>query len=164
MKNLKLVSRKNLESELINSRSTQRLRSHILLHESHQELVQKLFICMNENSYIRPHRHPLNAPSELLVAIKGSFVVHLFDDSGNVRENYILSSDFSDDKGEFISVEIPTGVWHTVTCDSESGVLLEVKEGPFNENIAKEFMPGTPDELDEISAFKYVDSLKEQRK
>jgi hypothetical protein len=37
-------------------------------------------------------------------------------------------------------VEIPPNVWHTVLAKQENSILLEVKEGPFVSDEAKELV------------------------
>lgn len=45
-----------------------------------------------------------------------------------------------------VGAELPPGKWHTVVALQPGSVLLELKEGPFNEDAAKEFASWAPEE------------------
>ena len=53
-----------------------------------------------------------------------------------------------------VGVEIPPNVWHTVLAKQENSILLEVKEGPFVSDKAKEIALWAPrDGSAEVAGF-----------
>lgn len=119
-----------------------RRRQHHNLHMSYAEPVQRLFNAIGVDSYIRPHRHTLDPKLETLVALRGRFALIVFDDDGGVRDCIA----FGIVPGDDALVEVPPEHWHSVVAISEGAVLLEIKEGPFDPEQAKEPAPWSPEE------------------
>src|ERR1035437_8589257 len=104
------------------AQASSRRRANLNLHEKLSDPIQRLAIAMEPDTVIRPHRHPQTW--ELLYALRGRFVVLLFDDAGKVIQRTILGED------AFV-VEMPVGQWHAVLSLDEGGVIFEVKHGPY---------------------------------
>ncbi|WP_336292211.1 WbuC family cupin fold metalloprotein [Cronobacter dublinensis] len=116
------------------ARQSDRLRSHSLLHNSHQEKVQRLLIAMVKGSYVEPHYHELPDQWEMFTIIQGQVQVTLFDAQGQILTQFLAG----DDTGVSI-VELAPGDIHSVSCVSDKAIMLEVKEGPFDPVYAKAF-------------------------
>ena len=116
-----------------------RLRQSLNIHSNHQEPCQRLLNSINIGSYIQPHRHSSDPKTEMLIAVKGKFaLVEIFDD-GEFKQFTVFSSErFSQADDSIFGVEITPDIWHTVIALEVGSVLLEIKEGPFNSEIAKE--------------------------
>lgn len=136
-----------------------RKRQHLNIHRSHDEHCQRLFNAIAPGSYIRPHRHSLDPKTEDLVAVRGVFALVLFSDMGMI-ENIVRfgTEKYEGSGGMGIGVELPPHAWHTVVALTDGAILLELKEGPFRPDAAKEFAPWAPDEGTTESA-EYVRSL-----
>jgi cupin fold WbuC family metalloprotein len=63
-----------------------RLRQYRNIHQSYQDICQRLFNAIEPGSYIRPHRHAAEPRDELLIAIRGSMALVMFDDGGVVTK------------------------------------------------------------------------------
>lgn len=124
-----------------------RLRQHANLHCSYDEPCQRLFNAIEMDSYIRPHRHKNDPKTETLLAVRGALTLMLFDDSGGVIQAVRFGVDGVSGDGVF-AVELQPGAWHTVLAEESGSVLFEVKAGPFDPQLAKEFAPWAPDEGD----------------
>lgn len=99
-----------------------RLRANSNLHGELTDPVQRLAIAMEPDTLVLPHRHPQTW--ELLSALRGRFVVLIFDDAGKVIERVVL--------GEGCNVlEFPANTWHAVLSLDSGGVIFEVKQGPY---------------------------------
>ena len=99
-----------------------RLRANHNLHEELNDPIQRLAIAMEPDTLILPHRHPQTW--ELLLPLRGRFVVLVFDDAGKVLERTVL--------GEGCNVlEFPANTWHAVLSLDKGGVIFEVKHGPY---------------------------------
>jgi len=137
-----------------------RKRQHLNIHRSHDEHCQRLFNAIAPGSYIRPHRHSLDPKTEDLVAVRGFFALILFDGTGAIESIVRFGTEkYEGSGGMNIGVELPPHVWHTVVALTDGAVLLELKEGPFRPDAAKEFAPWAPDEGTAESA-QYVRSLR----
>ncbi len=119
---MKQLSDTLLDELTIQARQSPRLRAHHNLHEDLGEGVHRLAIAMEPGTLIVPHRH--HHSWELLLPLRGRFVVLLFNDAGAVSERVVLGQGSS-------AVEFPAGTWHAVhSCDA-GGVLFELKLGPY---------------------------------
>lgn len=111
-----------------------RLRSHFLLHHTHDDKVQRLLIAMVRGSYVEPHYHGLEHQWEMFSVIHGEIKVCLYDQDGNVLKGFFVNSEDALPLVEFSPNEI-----HSVECISERVLMLEVKEGPFDSSMPKIF-------------------------
>lgn len=105
------------------ARNADRKRSHLLLHDSHADSVQRLLVFFRQGSYIQPHRH--SSQWEMIVPLDGAIGLLLFSGDGAVTRRVELRP------GDTPILEIPAGVWHTLFCISGEALLLEIKPGPF---------------------------------
>ena len=117
------------------AKSAPRLRTHVLLHESHEDPVQRLLVGFSRGTYVQPHRH--TEQWEMIVPIKGVLALLLFSTTGTITERVEIAPD------QTVTLEIPAGIWHTLVPVSESASMLEVKPGPFR---PAEFAPWSPPE------------------
>lgn len=149
---MKVFSSEYLSSLVAEARASTRFRKHRNVHLSYDESVQRLFNAVEPESYIPPHRHVAPSCDEMLLAIRGSFVLLIFDDDGLVVDRVTFSSEAFGTK-HAAGVEVAGGTWHTVVAVVPGSVLLEIKEGPFNPAAPKNLAPwapseGTPEGLD----------------
>ena len=112
--------------------SSERLRSHFMLHANHSEKVQRLIIAMLKGSYVEPHYHELPHQWEMFILLRGKIRVCLYSITGEVSRDLIISEDDPLPLVQFFPRDI-----HSVECLSERALLLEVKEGPFDPQYAK---------------------------
>ncbi|WP_300502542.1 WbuC family cupin fold metalloprotein [Crocosphaera sp.] len=109
-----------------------RKRVHYLFHKSHQDKVQRLLIALVKESYVEPHYHELAHQWEMFTVIKGEISINIFDDTGSIKKTFIVNAN-----DPLPLVEFAPGEIHSVECLSEQALLLEVKEGPFEQKFAK---------------------------
>lgn len=99
-----------------------RLRANHNLHGELSDPVQRLAIAMEPGTLVLPHRHPQTW--EMLLPLRGRFVVLVFDDAGTVLERTVLGK-------ECALLELPANAWHAVLSLDQGGVIFEVKCGPY---------------------------------
>lgn len=158
---MKIFTTDFLDCLIKDAEKSQRLRAHSNIHESYQDSVQKIFIALKADSYIRPHRHTLDPKEECLIAIRGLMSLVLFTDQGEVMSITIFGGEkYAENMPIGSGVQISANTWHTVIPLSENSILFEVKDGPFNANIAKEFASWSPAE-GSINSVNYFQKLKE---
>ena len=152
---IKFFSNSFLDGLIRDSLSSVRQRKNFNIHDKYDDSCQRLFNVIGLESYIPPHRHSLDPKQECLIAISGLFALLVFNDKGEVSKINKFGSDLYRklDINCGVGVEIPSNVWHTVIALSESAVLFEIKEGPFDPLLAKEIAPwalneGDPNALD----------------
>lgn len=94
-------------------------------------------VYLKPGTYVRPHRHPHTF--ELLLPLRGRFVVLNFDDRGTVTHRAIL--------GETCTVlEMAAGTWHAVLSLDTGGIIFEVKHGGYQPVAADDYAHWAPAE------------------
>jgi len=138
---ISILDKELLEKLTTEADSLPRRRKNLNLHQSLDEPVQKLFIAMQSDSYVRPHRHPQIEKTELFIAIRGRFAAVIFNDQGEVMEFVEFSA-----MGDRFGAEIRPNTWHTIIALEDGSVFLEVKQGPYAPLSDKDFASWAPAE------------------
>ena len=121
------------------ARAGARRRSHILLHENHDDQVQRLLIGIEPDSYVRPHVH--SEQWEMIVLLRGRLDVLIFSREAEVVQRLSMSE-------RSPVVQIPPGICHGGVALRSDSLVLEVKPGPYRPN---EFAEWAPEEGDAAS-------------
>lgn len=132
---MRLIDSAQLETLYEQAERSERLRSHLLLHSSHQDKVQRLLIALVKGSYVEPHYHELSHQWEMFIVMQGQLQVCLHGDDGEVVQRFIAGEDTG-----ISVVEFAPGDVHSVECLSPRALMMEVKEGPFDPSFAKAFV------------------------
>ena len=114
------------------ARQSPRLRANHNLHTALSDPIQRLAIAMEPDTLVRPHRH--RHTWEMLLPLRGRFVVLCFDDAGVVTGRTLLGAGCA-------VIELPADTWHAVLSLDRNGVIFEVKHGPYDAQTASEFAP-----------------------
>jgi cupin fold WbuC family metalloprotein len=118
-----------------------RMRSHYTLHKHENEAVQRLCVGLKKGTYVRPHHHQQLNKWELLIVLKGSITLVIFNNDGVVLKRFELNPSES-----LNGIEIEPNTWHTVFPVTDNAVFLEVKEGPYTPTVNFDFAPWAPKE------------------
>lgn len=121
-----------------------RRRAHLNVHADAADVVQRFFVAVDRESYIRPHRHLTK--SELAIVVRGAFEVITFDEAGGITGRQSVGAGTP-----LIGFEMPRATWHTLIACEDGSVFLEIKEGPYDPATASEFAPWSPPEGDPAS-------------
>lgn len=132
---MRLIDNDQLDELYDQAGQSERLRSHLMMHGSHQEKVQRLLIALVKGSYVEPHYHELPHQWEMFIVMEGQLKVCLYGRNGEVIKQFIAG----DNTGISI-VEFSPGDIHSVECLSPRALMVEVKEGPFDSSFAKLFV------------------------
>ena len=132
---MRLIDNDQLDELYDQAGQSERLRSHLMMHGSHQEKVQRLLIALVKGSYVEPHYHELPHQWEMFIVMEGQLQVCLYGRNGVVIKQFIAG----DNTGMSI-VEFSPGDIHSVGCLSPRALMVEVKEGPFDPSFAKSFV------------------------
>lgn len=132
---MRLIENDQLEALYEQAGQSERLRSHLWLHRSHQEKVQRLLIALVRGSYVEPHYHELPHQWEMFIVMEGQLQVRLHGKDGKVNKQFIVGENTG-----ISVVEFSPGDIHSVECVSPRALMMEVKEGPFDPSFAKAFV------------------------
>ncbi|WP_301102509.1 WbuC family cupin fold metalloprotein [Propionivibrio sp.] len=129
---MKQISASQLDALARTAQAAPRRRANLNLHEMLTDPVQRLAIAMEPETLIRPHRH--QQTWELLLPVRGRFVVLHFDKAGVVTGRAVLGEDTA-------ALETPAGQWHAVLSLDTGGVIFEIKHGPYTPIETVDFAP-----------------------
>lgn len=116
-----------------------RKRSHLSLHESFSDVVQRVIISVEPDSYVQPHRHP-DKPWELMILLSGAIDVLSFSDDGVLKSRVELR------ENRTRIIEYNATAFHSAVIIQPKTRVLEIKEGPYDPETAKECPDWAPDE------------------
>lgn len=129
---------------ILQARESPRKRSHYNLHKELDEPVQRLCIALIKGTYVRPHHHPKSNKWELMLALRGTVILVIFNEEGTILEKHLLS------QGEALNgIELQPNTWHTVFPLTNDAIILEVKEGPYTPTQESDFASWAPVEGEE---------------
>ena len=122
---------KQIDSALLDSLKKQakespRYRAHYNLHPELNDPVQRLCIAMEPGTYVRPHRHADPETWEVLMILRGSLALLIFDDRGKVLERTVLTAG-----GLVTAVEFKQNTWHAPVSLEPGTIVFEIKQGPY---------------------------------
>lgn len=149
-----LFDKKLLDNLRSDAYSSSRRRAHYNIHSSYSDVIQKVLICLLNDTYIPPHFHKHKYQSELFIVLKGSVKFLVFDENGDCKNILFLGDGF-----DIFMIKVEFGTIHTVICVSEEAFILEIKQGPFIAEDSKMFPEWSISE-DNIEAKIYLEKLK----
>lgn len=125
------------------AKTSDRKRANRNIHGDYQDVVQRLFITLLPDSYVRPHKHVQEEKWEFFLMVSGQVSFLLFNDQGVCIERYELSA-----AGSIKGLEIPANCWHCVVPGDAEATFFEVKQGPYVQVDDKGFASWSPSEGD----------------
>ena len=133
---MKQISASALDQLVCSAQASPRRRANLNLHQTLDDPIQRLAIAMEPDTVVLPHRH--RQTWELLLPLRGRFVVLLLDDDGVVTGRCVLGESEA-------MLEMPAGQWHAVLSLDVGGVIFEVKHGPYRPTDGADFAPWAAD-------------------
>ncbi|HYC45219.1 MAG TPA: WbuC family cupin fold metalloprotein [Burkholderiales bacterium] len=135
--------RECLDALCARARESKRRRMNLNFHDRDEHPANRLLNAMETDSYVRPHRHLRPDKEETFVAVRGALGVVLFDGDGNVTQTALIRPN-----GELIGAHVPCGTFHSIVALEPGSVFFEVKGGPYQPTIEKEWAQWSPPEGD----------------
>ena len=134
---LQCFDERALDALTARARTAPRRRQNLNLHPELRDPIQRLLNAGEPDTYVRPHRH---RPGrwELVAVLRGRVDTLLFDDTGAVTARYTL--------GIGNCIEIPGATWHGFVFALPGTIALEIKPGPYDPQLDKEFAAWAPAE------------------
>jgi len=81
---------------------------------------------MEPGTYVRPHRHADPETWEVLMILRGSLALLIFDDRGKVLERTVLTAG-----GPVTAIEFQQNTWHAPVSLEPGTIVFEIKQGPY---------------------------------
>ena len=148
---MKQIDRALLDSLAAKAKSSPRKRAHFNLHPELNDPVQRLCIAMEPETYVRPHRHSDPETWEILLILRGSLALNIFDEQGTVVRRTVLSA-----RGPVTAVEFGRNTWHAPASLEPGTVVFEIKQGPYRPIEEANHASWAPRE-DEPAAAQFLD-------
>jgi len=140
---IKCLTQELLDSVAADSRRSPRQRQNYNFHDL-SEKVQRFINVLQPGTYVRPHRHlrpqAVNG-FEFFVVIQGELGMIILNENGEILRKELLSA-----AGPTRGIELPEGTVHTLVALAADTAILELKEGPYDPAVDKEFLGGFPAE------------------
>ena len=134
---------------------TPRQRARLCAHLDTKDRLHEMFIVMARDIYVRPHKHL--GKSESFHVIQGAADIVFFDENGMVEEFFRIGDVAS---GKVFYFRNDEARYHTQIITSESLVVHEITNGPFN-RAETVFAPWAPEETNLPDVRDYMNKLKQ---
>lgn len=125
------------------AKTSPRRRMNYNFHKEDAATLQRMLNAMEPDTYIQPHKHENPDKVEAFFVLRGRILLIEFDEIGKILDHIIL-----DPKQGNFGGEIPPRTWHTLISLEEGSVAYEVKDGPYNPSVDKNFATWAPAEGD----------------
>jgi cupin fold WbuC family metalloprotein len=129
-------------------------RARLCAHPGPQDRLHEMFIALDRQTYVRPHRH--GGKSESFHVIEGELDVFLFDEDGTVREIVALGDYHS---GKPFFYRLMEDVFHTPVIVTPYALFHETTNGPFDRKDT-EMASWAPDEQDPFASSAYLEEMR----
>ena len=120
------VNHEMIEEVKYEALQSPRHMARLLMHLSHEDMVQEMLIAMGKNCLVTPNSSI--GKSESLQVVEGRLLLVIFDQNGNVvkeEEMGPIGSNFSS------IYRLNSTPWHTMVPLTEMVVVHETLQGPF---------------------------------
>ena len=109
------------------AKASPRLRMNMDLRNSDADQSQRMLNAIEPGSPLPIHRH--RHTSETVVCLRGRLVWEFYDELERICTETIELSP----NGQVVALNIPAGQWHTVRALESGSVILEMKEGAYEQ-------------------------------
>jgi cupin fold WbuC family metalloprotein len=137
---IKAYSSAQLRQLAQDAAGSERRRTHLNAHPALDARVQRLFVAMQPDTYLRPHRHPEAHKWEFFVVLEGRIDLLVFSDEGELLQREEMSRE------QTRALEVPPGSWHAYVCMQADTLALEIKEGAYLPTRQQDFAAWSPAE------------------
>src|SRR5262249_53976449 len=105
------------------ARQSPRRRMNYNFHAGPEGNPHRFLNLLLENTYVAPHRHLRPPKAESFLVLEGRIAMFCFGDDGSVRSRHLLGHG---DAAEAVGIDLPAGVWHSLTAVTPYAVCYEV--------------------------------------
>jgi len=138
----------HIDEALLNSVSQKaalapRRRMNYNFHPQDADPLQRMLNAMEPDTYIQPHKHENPDKREAFFCLKGRIVVVEFTEKGEIADFAVLDPL----KGSY-GCEVAPRTFHSIISLQAGSVAYEVKDGPYRQEVDKQFAEWAPAEGD----------------
>ena len=112
------------------AKASPRLRMNCDLRNSAEDSSQRMLNAIEPGTVLPIHRH--RESSETVVLLRGKGRWNYYDDNGELTESFLLSAD-----GDIRGLSVPKGQWHNAESLESGTVILECKDGKWQETSSE---------------------------
>lgn len=127
--NLLFVDLEVVENIKKEAKKSPRLIARLLMHLSHEDLVQEMLIAMCRDCAVAPNRAV--GRSESLQMVEGEMLLIMFNENGEVIKRLEMGHPES---GKAFLYRFTSTPWHTMVPITEMVVVHESLQGPFEKS------------------------------
>ena len=153
---VKIIDNDLIARLILKSRSSPRRRHNICLNTEKSDLIQRMAMALQPDSYIQAHKHENPDKRELFTIYQEELVIITYKENGDLLSKYHLTPK------TLRTIELRPRIYHSLIAIKPDTVVFEMKDGPW-ESVEKDktFAPWMPSE-DSPEAEEYFNTLKER--
>lgn len=118
---------------LLKAQESPRRRMNYDLRTSSSDGSQRMLNVLMADTVVPIHRHV--DTSETVIVCRGKVREEFYDDQGNKTAEFVLEAG-----GDCPAVQVPMGIYHTLVCLEDGGVIFEAKDGAYDPVKTEEFL------------------------
>ena len=133
-----IIDQQLLDTLSAQAKALPRLRQNFDLRNSENDNSQRMLNALEPGTAMPIHRH--RKSSESIAIIRGKMVMRLYDDNGNVTDEFVMApistlsspSNLSNSSNLSVPmVHVEAGQWHSLEVLEEGTVVFEAKDGKY---------------------------------
>ena len=153
-----VVSYADLRDLVKHTHTAPRGRARICTHQSDNDALQEMFICLLSSCYIRPHKH--QGKVESMTVLEGVADLVFFDDAGKIVKHIELGGPES---GLTAYHRLSVAIFHSLIVRTPHLLIHEVTSGPFVRGETG-MAPWSPEEGDAAGRASFIKKIAEELK
>ncbi|MGB5942593.1 MAG: WbuC family cupin fold metalloprotein [Leeuwenhoekiella sp.] len=138
---LTFITEKMMAEAIALSRKSPRKRIILPFHKEDGNTLHRMFNVVQPGSYIRPHHHKKANKCESIIVLRGSICYLSFSEYGKIQNFQKLTAG-----SPIFGVDSEPHIIHSFYALEEDTVVFEVKPGPYDPAIDKDFAVWSPEE------------------
>ena len=125
-----IIDQSLLDTLSSQAKASPRLRQNYDLRNSEEDNSQRMLNALEHGTVMPIHRH--RKTSETICMVRGKMVMRLYDDKGNVTDEFVMAPAGSvTELAEVPMIHIEAGQWHSLAVLEEGTVVFEAKDGKY---------------------------------
>ena len=121
-----LLSVTLLDELTAQAKASPRLRMNLDLRNSPADQSQRMLNALEPGTVMPIHRH--QNTSETVVVLRGKVKWLYYNDKGELTDTILVEAG-----GDICGLSVPMGQWHSLECLESGSVILECKDGAWEE-------------------------------
>ena len=140
-----IIDNQLLDTLSAQAKASPRLRQNYDLRNTPEDNSQRMLNALEPGTVMPIHRH--RKSSESICMVRGKMVMRLYDDKGNVTDEFVMAPTSLHSLPSILEgecneptipmVQVEAGQWHSLEVLEEGAVLFEAKNGKY-EPLAEE--------------------------